>query len=327
MNCEHLWHLHSLAFAGSDELSQYRMSADWHLLLKSYFLLLLVAFHLESAFWYACCQIPLNTPLGIGNVFIKRTGCLAASELSLLLLCSCWASLPFQVSEIVERCCRKTYEVPCDGLSLFVLFLKSKEHPVVSILSLIIHGYPYFLGNTGTPSDCSFKSSPVALLHNKVHLTVDTKTAYTRWKCFSFFGKALTTIIWVPWCQVTSACARAPWLQHCQLGSCCFNSVVTLTSQAGQLDPFTQVGLWSENAWMVLVCVLEQQKFQALDGDNLQSADQSLPWDLSVPSYFTSLMGQAVRCMSSLGATTVLYFVSEALLQVGWRGYPCSVPP
>lgn len=209
MNCEHLWHLQSLALAGSDELSQYRMSADWHLLLKSYFLLLLVVFHLESVFWYACCQIPLNTPLGIRNVFIKRTGCLAASELSLLFLCSCWASLPFQVSEIVERCCRKAYEKFVMWWFVFaeVLFLKSKEHPVVSILSLIIYGYPYFLGNTGTPSDCSFKLSPVALLRNKVHLTVDTKTAYTRWKCFSFFGKALTTIIWVPWCR---------WPQHVQ---------------------------------------------------------------------------------------------------------------
>lgn len=35
------------------------------------------------------------------NVFIKRTGCLAASALSILLLLSCWASFPFQVWETV----------------------------------------------------------------------------------------------------------------------------------------------------------------------------------------------------------------------------------
>lgn len=115
---ENVWHLHSRALAGSDELSQYRISADWHLLSDKYFLLHLVAFHLESVFWYACCQIPLNTPLGIRNVFINRTGCLAASELFILFLYSCWASLLFQVSETMERCCRKTCKVPCDGLSL-----------------------------------------------------------------------------------------------------------------------------------------------------------------------------------------------------------------
>lgn len=164
-----------------------------------------------------------------------------------------------------------------------VLFLRSKEHPVVSFLSLIIHGCPYFLRTPGTPSNCCFKSSPVALLHTKVHLTGDIKTACTRWKCFSFCGRALATAIWGPWWQVISACARALCLQHCHLGFCCFNCAVALTSQAGQLGALTRVDLWSENPWTLLVCGLQQRKFKTPDGANLQSADQTLPLGLLVP--------------------------------------------
>lgn len=196
------------------------------------------------------CQIPLNTPLRIRNVFIKRTGCLAASELSILFLCSCWASLSFQASETMERCCRKTCKVPCDGLSLQkCCFWGANNTQWSHFCSWSYMGVLISLGTTGTPSNCSFKSSPVALLCNKVHVT-DIRTAYTRWKCFSFFGKVLVTVIWVPWWQVISACARAPWLQHCHLGVCYLNSAVALTSQAGQLGALTQGDLWTENAWM-----------------------------------------------------------------------------
>lgn len=153
-NCEHVWHL--LVQMNFHSTGGVQIGTCF---LTRYFPLLLVAFCLESVFWYACCQIWLNTPLGIRNVFIKRTGFLAASELSILFLCCCWASLPFQVSETIEKCCKKTCPMWW-FVFVEVLLLRSKEHSVVSFLSLIVRGCPYFLRTAGTPLNCSFKWSP-----------------------------------------------------------------------------------------------------------------------------------------------------------------------
>ena len=218
-----------------------------------------------SVFWYACCLNPLNPPLGIRNLFVKWTECLAASELLILFLCSLWASLPFQVAETVERCWR-TCEVPCDGLSLWKCYSWNADNTQCS------HFCPWsYMG-------VLISWEPLGPLWiaplSKVHLTVNIQTSHTRWRCCFFHDKAVAIAIWVPCWHLLSACARALHLQHCRRGA-----LLPLLCSCSGLTSWTAgytylMEICDQKPWVLLVCALQQQKLQALGGANLQNADQ-----------------------------------------------------